>query len=354
MPDPLPTLALDQGGGRAVRPSREFKSVLKFPGGGEVNRCFYSLRLDTYGRGCEHNCAYCYARSVLDFRKLWSADAPAMTSSRKTVDTLMQRLTQGGDRVTAALLRGVPLRLGGMTDCFQPVEAKRQTTLRMLEWLTRNRYPYLILTKSDLVATEPYRLAMSPDLGYIQFSISTTDDALASKLEPGAALPSARLAAAAVLARAGYTVAIRVNPMFPDYPDGFLSAGRGEALPSLGWTDWDLPAKAKAAGVRTVIAGFVRLGSAHVRWIREATGRDLAYLFDPATKAKNAALHFSTEEKRVYYERLAEGCAKQGVAFSVCYDGDEDYETFRYLWADHDDCCNGRLTVAGFGATSQF
>jgi DNA repair photolyase len=50
---------------------KEFKSFLKLPGGGEIKRCFYPFKLDTYGRGCQHGCLYCYAKSVLSFRKLW-------------------------------------------------------------------------------------------------------------------------------------------------------------------------------------------------------------------------------------------------------------------------------------------
>ena len=45
----------------------EFKSFYKTVGGNEGNKCHYPTRLDTYGCGCSHDCAYCYAKSLLDF-----------------------------------------------------------------------------------------------------------------------------------------------------------------------------------------------------------------------------------------------------------------------------------------------
>ena len=30
--------------------------------------CLYNNRLDTYGQGCSHDCKYCYAKSLLQFR----------------------------------------------------------------------------------------------------------------------------------------------------------------------------------------------------------------------------------------------------------------------------------------------
>lgn len=43
---------------------KEFKSFLKTVTGNEGGKCRYPTRLDSYG------CAYCYARSLLEFRGL--------------------------------------------------------------------------------------------------------------------------------------------------------------------------------------------------------------------------------------------------------------------------------------------
>ena len=49
---------------------KEYKSFYKTVGGNEGGKCNYPTRLDLYGKGCYHHCAYCYARSLLDFRGL--------------------------------------------------------------------------------------------------------------------------------------------------------------------------------------------------------------------------------------------------------------------------------------------
>ena len=61
----------------------EFKSFFKTVGGNEGDKCNYPTRLDTYGRGCSHNCKYCYAKSLLDFRKMWNPDEPAIADINK-------------------------------------------------------------------------------------------------------------------------------------------------------------------------------------------------------------------------------------------------------------------------------
>ena len=94
------------------------------------------------------------------------------------------------------------------------------------------------------------------------------------------------------------------------------------------------------SGAKTIIAGFLRLSNWNIKWIKESLGEDYTWLFDENEKHKNQALHFSTEEKRYYYERIKSMCDSYGVEFSVCYDGDEDWETFKYLWANKNDCCN--------------
>lgn len=62
---------------------KEFKSFYKTVGGNEGSKCRYTTRLDTYGCGCQHDCAYCYAKSLLSFRNLWDAQEPAIADIDK-------------------------------------------------------------------------------------------------------------------------------------------------------------------------------------------------------------------------------------------------------------------------------
>lgn len=185
---------------------QRFESFFNSVEGNEGDICKYSTRLDTYGCGCQHNCGYCYARSLLAFRGLWNPQLPA------TADILKIR------KIIATKLRpGQVVRLGGMTDCFQPLEKGRKLTYRTIKMLNLRRVHYLIVTKSDLVATEPYLDIMDRDLAHIQMSITTTDDALSRRMEPGAPIPEERFAAAERLQEEGFDVSLRLSPYIPEF-----------------------------------------------------------------------------------------------------------------------------------------
>jgi len=339
----------------------EFKSPIKIPGGGEKNRCYYPLRLDAYGKGCGNNCLYCYARASLSFRKMWHPGNPAVTNVEKIEKLFEDVFELGKKRKYGKHLKAkIPLRMGGMTDNFQNAEEEHETTYRLIKLLNKYNYPYLILTKNTLVGTEKYINIMDKDLAYIQFTITTPYDDVAEVYEPGAQPPSEKLKAIKKLKEADFYVANRINPLFPMYSDGhFSNTKKQEKLfekkdKLFRYFHWNLIDELADVGTDTVIAGFLRLSTWNIKWIEKATGKNLEWLFDPNIKQKNQALHFSTEEKRYYYEKIKEKCDNLGMQFSVCYDGDEDYEEFRYLWADKNDCCNGRTNVKGFGKTFNF
>ena len=81
-----------------------------------------------------HNCSYCYARSLLDFRGLWNAENPRVAD--------IQKIRRKLEKVPP----GTILRLGGMTDCFQPVERQEQVTYQTIEQLNEYGIGYLIVT----------------------------------------------------------------------------------------------------------------------------------------------------------------------------------------------------------------
>ena len=149
--------------------TREYKAFFKNVGGNEGDKCKYPVRMDTYGCGCAHDCKYCYAKSLLAFRKLWNPRDPSVADIgklRKQID----KIAEG----KCGNIRAI--RLGGMTDCFQPEEALRHVTYETLKYLKEKRVPYLIVTKSDLVADDEYLEVLDKELAHIQITVTTTDD----------------------------------------------------------------------------------------------------------------------------------------------------------------------------------
>lgn len=112
------------------------------------------------------------------------------------------------------------IRLGGMTDCFQPLELEQRVTYETIKALNQKRQPYLIVTKSDIVARDEYIEVMDTKLAHIQVTITCFDDDLYRKLSyEKAVVPSKRIEAVEKLYRAGFDVQVRLSPFIPEFVD---------------------------------------------------------------------------------------------------------------------------------------
>lgn len=167
-------------------------------------------------RGCEHGCVYCYARPShaywdmspgLDFET-------RLIARTGLVETLREELCKPG-----YVCR--PINLSGNTDCYQPIEAKYQTTRRLLELLLEARHPVTLVTKSMLVLRDLDLLTEMAKHRLVRVFISLTslDMQLKRTLEPRAASPQARLRAIRELSAAGIPVGTLVSPIIPGLTD---------------------------------------------------------------------------------------------------------------------------------------
>lgn len=282
----------------------DFKSFFKRPSGIEGERCKYPTRLDTFGCGCFHNCAYCYARSLLDFRGLWNPKAPAVADIDKIRRTIEKEL-QPGDVV----------RLGGMTDCFQPAELKERVTYATIEALNARGVGYLVVTKSDVVARPEYLELFDKSLAHVQVSITSTDDRISKLIEPGAPLPGRRIAAVETLCAAGIDTAIRLSPFVPEF------------------VDVDVIRQIKCGKLQLE---FLRVNTWIAKWLADTGLRvDLTYYAYNDGGYRHLPL--------VIKKRLADRFTGCGKDISVC----EDVERHFLFWQDNfnpnpADCCNLR------------
>ncbi len=161
--------------------------------------CKYTKRLDTYGCGCQHDCKYCYAKSLLSFRGLWNAKNPSGANLYKIKNSIKR------------LCPDDIVRMGGMTDCFQPIEIKHRITYNTIKILNQYRIQYLIVTKSDLVANPEYLFIYDKNLAHFQVTITSTDDTKSAEYEK-ATPPSKRIKAIETLYNLGFDVSIRLSP----------------------------------------------------------------------------------------------------------------------------------------------
>lgn len=159
-------------------------------------------------RGCCHGCVYCDSRSecygIADFDTVCAKE-----NALRLIRDELRRLPCG---VVAT---------GSMSDPYNPFEAQAQLTRHALELLAAYGFGAAIATKSNLITRDINVLreiaAAQPVL--CKLTITTTDDALAAKIEPHAPRPSARLDAIRQLAQAGLYSGILLMPVLPFLED---------------------------------------------------------------------------------------------------------------------------------------
>ncbi len=167
-------------------------------------------------RGCEHGCAYCYARPTHAYLGLSAGlDFESKLFVKENAAALLER------ELAAPKYRPAVIALGANTDAYQPIERQYRVTRAILEVLARANHPVGIVTKSNLVARDLDILApmAAKGLAKVYVSVTTLNRDLARRMEPRAPTPERRLEAIAQLADAGVPVGVMTAPIVPAVND---------------------------------------------------------------------------------------------------------------------------------------
>lgn len=276
---------------------KEFNSVMKTVAGNEGDKCRYTVRLDTYGCGCQHDCSYCYAKSLLSFRNLWNPKNPSVAD----IDKIRRKIR--------TVKPGEIVRLGGMTDCFQPMEIMHRNTYKAIKALNQRKAGYLIVTKSAIVARDEYMRIYDPELAHFQITVTTLNDQLSRTYEK-ASDPSERIKAIIKLQEAGFDVAMRISPVLPGYMDF-------ENL--------------KGLGINKAVIEFLRVNP----WIKQWFDID----YSKYTVSQSGYKHLPLSEKIKIIEQIKPAFQE----ISVCEDVTEHYQYWMgNINPNKEDCCNLR------------
>lgn len=331
-------------------------------------QCLYAFEIDTYGRGCVHDCVYCYAKAELTVHGYWNNPFPMpvdVSDIWKTFYNVFE--TDKKTKWREVMEKRVPLRIGSMSDSFMFMDQKYGVTKELLRILDHYKYPYVIFTRSDLVAHDDYMSLLNPELCSVQMSISSTDDKLNNLIEKGAPSAKRRLKALQKLTQNGFWTTVRLNPFFPIYADGYYSDpnfDRSNMPEPFHYSSFEMVDEIAQHGVQSVLAGMVRLSKFSLNQMEKAIGRDLQSLYKPETKKismtgktqkKSRDFHFSEAETRAYYERIHAKCLQNGIQFTTCYIGNGEPQFWRDqdLWSNKKDCCNVQDRVASFQTDSR-
>lgn len=167
-------------------------------------------------RGCEHGCAYCYARpSHANVGLSTGLDFETRLFAKTNAPEVLERELRKSSYHPRTLM------LGANTDAYQPIERERRLTRRILEVLSAFRHPVAIVTKSALVLRDLDLLAemAAAGLATVGISVTTLDEDLSRALEPRAPHPAKRLQAIRALTEAGIRTGVLAAPMIPALND---------------------------------------------------------------------------------------------------------------------------------------
>lgn len=172
-------------------------------------------------QGCEHGCAYCYARPTHEY---WGYGAGldferVILMKRNAPELLEQALYHPRWDVGT-------ISISGNTDCYQPVERTEGITRKVLEVVQRFRQPIGIITKNALVLRDIDILAemAAHRLARVAVSITTLNEDLRRKLEPRTSTSTNRLKTIETLSAAGVPVQVMVAPVIPGLNDSEVPA----------------------------------------------------------------------------------------------------------------------------------
>jgi DNA repair photolyase len=175
----------------------------------------FETSLNPY-RGCEHGCAYCFARPTHEYLGF---SAGLDFESKIVVKPRAPELLRA--ELLSRKWRPQTLVMSGVTDCYQPIERRLELTRGCLKVLAEFRNPVAIITKNHLVTRDIDLLGELAGFSAaaVNLSITSLDGELAKVLEPRASPPARRLAAVRELSEAGIPVRVMFAPVIPGLND---------------------------------------------------------------------------------------------------------------------------------------
>ena len=157
-------------------------------------------------RGCTHGCIYCDSRSTV-----YGMDHDFEDVAVK--DNGLQLLEKALMGKRSKCMIGT----GSMSDPYMPLEAELEITRGALKLIDRYGFGATLITKSDLVLRDIDLLASinSKSKAVVQMTMTTADEELCRKLEPGVCTTARRYEVLKELQKAGIPTVVWLTPVLP-------------------------------------------------------------------------------------------------------------------------------------------
>lgn len=240
--------------------------------------------------GCQHGCAYCYARFMLKYHphpEPWGSFVDAKTNAPR-------RLAEQLGEVKPGLVL-----LSSVTDPYQPVEAKLSLTRRCLQQLLAYNFPVSILTKSSLVTRDTDLFQQFPTCE-VGLTITTLDEEVRRNFEPMASPIDERLKALATLKESDVPTYAFLGPILP-----ILSEASFESLVE----------RLGEVGVGRVLVDRLNIKAGNWATIRNVLEQRYGSLLPEFQRALFVDREYYSRVK----ERLSRILERAGLDYSFCY-----------------------------------
>lgn len=157
-------------------------------------------------RGCSHGCIYCDSRSKC---YQFTHDFEDIEVKQNAPELLEEALRKKRKRCM--------IGTGSMCDPYIPAEKELRLTRRCLEIIDKNNFGAAVLTKSDLILRDLDILSRinQKTKAVVQMTLTTADDELCRKIEPGTCTTSLRFEVLCACREAGIPTVVWLSPILP-------------------------------------------------------------------------------------------------------------------------------------------
>lgn len=164
-------------------------------------------------RGCSHGCIYCDSRSICYHMEHAFEDIEVKENALELLESALKRKR-----------KKCMIGTGAMTDPYIPLEMELGNVRRALGLIEKYGFGFSVLTKSKLLMRDLDLLQKINEKTkcVVQMTLTTYDDELCRKIEPGVCVTSERVEVLKRLRDAGIPTVVWLCPILPfinDTPD---------------------------------------------------------------------------------------------------------------------------------------
>lgn len=161
--------------------------------------------IDCSGNTCSHNCLYCFANNRRGCR----------IDNLKSTINLLKKYPQSKSYTGALIREGYPFCLSNISDPFSKTNIEQ--TKGIFQYLNNMPNGIFFQTKGGDRIHEAIELIKEKKNVVFYFTITTLNDELSKKIEPGAPVSSERIKMAYELKKQGYEIIIAINPCVKEW-----------------------------------------------------------------------------------------------------------------------------------------